>query len=285
MGAQDLPGLAPAGARLSAGREHLEPDPFPGGLFSGLVVSAVAPARRLWLGFPVSLAAHALVIGLLILVPILWPTPLPEHRDYIRALLYDPPPPPPPPLPKGSGLHPKPEPARPVTPDTSSRKAVLTAPIEVPREADELRPESKTPESEQPGSPTGSERGVPEGMEGGVEGGVVGGVPGGVLGGVVGGTGTIPIPVMDYDRPPRLIRQTKPPYPPEAFVRKVEGVVVVEILIDATGRVARARVIQSVPLLDSAALETVRQWAFEPAIKGGRPVATVALAPVSFRIY
>jgi protein TonB len=64
-------------------------------------------------------------------------------------------------------------------------------------------------------------------MEGGVDGGVVGGVPGGVLGGVVGGTGDVPVPEMDYDRPPRLIRQTKPKYPQEAFVKKVEGVVLV----------------------------------------------------------
>jgi protein TonB len=106
-----------------------------------------------------------------------------------------------------------------------------------------------------------------------------------VLGGVLGGTGDIPVPVMDYDRPPRLIRKTKPEYPREAFAKKVEGVVVVEILIDASGRVARVHVTQSVPLLDAAALDAVRQWVFEPAIRQGRPVATLAVAPVSFRIY
>ena len=37
--------------------------------------------------------------------------------------------------------------------------------------------------------------------------------------------------------------------------------------------------------LDAAAIQTVRQWVFSPAIKGGRPVATIAQAPVSFRIY
>jgi protein TonB len=122
-------------------------------------------------------------------------------------------------------------------------------------------------------------------MEEGVEGGVVGGVPGGVIGGVIGGTGTGPVPVYNVDRPPRLLRQVKPTYPPDAFTKKIEGTVVVEILIDDTGRVARARVLQSIPLLDAAALEAVRQWVFAPAIKGGRPVATIALAPVSFRIY
>jgi TonB family protein len=60
---------------------------------------------------------------------------------------------------------------------------------------------------------------------------------------------------------------------------------VLEILIDASGRVVRARVIQSVPLLDAAAVETMREWTFAPAIKQGRPVATLAQAPITFRIY
>jgi protein TonB len=135
------------------------------------------------------------------------------------------------------------------------------------------------------GSPHGSESGVPEGMEEGVEGGVVGGVPGGVLGGVIGGTGTGPVPVRDVDRPPRLLRQVKPVYPSEAFVKKIEGTVVLEIVIDERGRVARTRIVQSVRLLDAAAVEAVRQWVFAPAEKGGRPVAAIAMAPVSFRIF
>jgi hypothetical protein len=42
---------------------------------------------------------------------------------------------------------------------------------------------------------------------------------------------------------------------------------------------------QSVPLLDAAAIQTVQQWLFQPAVKHGRPVATIAQAPVTFRIY
>jgi protein TonB len=122
-------------------------------------------------------------------------------------------------------------------------------------------------------------------MPGGVEGGMVGGVPGGVIGGVIGGTGTGPVPVVDYDRPPRALRTPRPDYPPEAFVKKVEGTVMLEILIDATGRVAGVRVAQSIPLLDKAAVDVVRTWRFEPAVKHGRPVASLAFAPVTFRIY
>jgi TonB family protein len=132
-------------------------------------------------------------------------------------------------------------------------------------------------------STTPPQGGVPQGMEAGVEGSVVRGVPPGGIGAVVGGTATGP--VMDYDQAPRPIKITRPQYPHEAFINKIEGTVIVEILIDSTGRVVRARVIQSVPLLDAAALQTVWQWAFSPAIKRGRPVPTLAHAPISFRIY
>jgi protein TonB len=95
----------------------------------------------------------------------------------------------------------------------------------------------------------------------------------------------VPVPVRDADVPPRLLKQVRPAYPSEAFVKKVEGTVVIELLIDERGRVARARIVRSVPLLDEAAVEAVRQWAFVPASKRGRAVASLALAPVTFRIF
>jgi hypothetical protein len=52
-----------------------------------------------------------------------------------------------------------------------------------------------------------------------------------------------------------------------------------EILIDSTGSV-----IQSIPELDAAAIECVKTWLFRPAKKDGKPVATIAHAPVSFRV-
>ncbi len=58
-----------------------------------------------------------------------------------------------------------------------------------------------------------------------------------------------------------------------------------EIVIDTSGRVAAARVLRSVPLLDAEALRTVRTWIFVPAEHGGRPVVAIARASVAFRIY
>ncbi len=257
-------------------------------LFAGSLVTSEPRERTRWqrIGGRVSVAVHTVAIGLLIFVPIFTPAELPD-RDVMTVLLYDPPPPPPPPLPKGTRLKEEPvelQPPKPVVEDPPEETDFI-APIETPTptEVAELQPEDAISPDDQFGSEFGSDFGVLEGMEDGVEGGMVGGIPGGVLGGVLGGTGTGP--VMDYDSPPKPIKITRPQYPQEAFVKKIEGVVTVEILIDATGRVVRARIIQSVPMLDAAALQTVYQWVFSPAIKHGRPVATIAHAPVAFRIY
>jgi protein TonB len=261
-------------------RGNRSPETEPGELFSTALVVSAPSSRKRGYSLPVSLAGHALAILMLVLIPLLWPEMPPEHPDYIRALIYNPPPPPPPPLPKGSALIEKIEPSKPVTPETHPEKPNLT--VDIPKE-DTLKPEARERDTEQAGSLTGSDNGVAEGMEAGVEGGVVGGVPGGVLGGVVGGTGDGP--VLDYDQAPRGIKITRPQYPQEAFVKKIEGTVELEIVIDSNGRVVRARVVKSIPLLDAAAIRTVQEWVFSPAIKNGRPVATVASAPVTFRIF
>ncbi len=256
-----------------------------GDLFSELVGSG-ARSRRNRQGLVVSLLAHAGVLASVLLLPLFAHERAPEFRsEGLRVFLpYDPPPPPPPPLPLGPGLAPRAVP----------RAAATPAPVATP---DLVAPSAPTvvsaPEPVEPsrdpagGDPTGSLGGDPAGMPGGVIGGVVGGVPGGVLGGVIGGTGTGtgPVPVISPDRPPRALRMTRPQYPRDAFVAKREGTVVLEILIDDQGHVARVRVVRSVPLLDQAAIDAVHSWLFAPAIHAGRPVASLAEAPISFRIY
>jgi len=262
-----------------AGRPY---DPLEADLLQGnLVVSAPRFGKgphMLW----TSLVTHGVVIALLVLVPILWPEEPPDIGNPIVSLIYDPPPPPPPPLPKGRALMEKAEKPKQTKPNDERPKDDFTAQIEVPKEM-ELSPEDLPSDWDVAGALDGSDLGMEGGMDIGVEGGVLGGVPGGVIGGVVGGTGTGP--VMDYDRPPRPIKLTSPVYPQEAFVKKIEGTVVVEIWIDIHGNVVRTRILQSIPLLDAAAIATVKEWRFEPALKGGRPVMTSAHAPVTFRIY
>lgn len=90
---------------------------------------------------------------------------------------------------------------------------------------------------------------------------------------------------QDYDQPPRPVKITRPQYPTEAFDKKIEGVVMVEILIETSGRVSKARVIQSVPLLDEAAARSTCRWIFLPAMKDGQALPATAHAPITFRIY
>jgi TonB family protein len=86
------------------------------------------------------------------------------------------------------------------------------------------------------------------------------------------------------DVPPKLLKQKKPKYPKEAFRNRLEGVVLVEFVVDEKGRVAKATVTESVPGLDQAAVDAVLRWRFQPAQKNGKPVRAIALAPVSFCI-
>jgi periplasmic protein TonB len=253
-----------------------------GDLFDSLPASQSASRRRWMSGFGVSLAGHGVVLVAASLVVALRPATLPPPaRTLGGILLYElPAAPPPPPLPLGRGAL---EGARPAPPPSLPSATALLAPVETPPDAPAV-PADELPPG---GSPTGSAAGSAEGMEGGEDGGRVGGLPGGTPGGVPGGTlgGTGFGPVPDHDRPPRPIHMTRPRYPQEAFVKKVEGTVHLEIVIDAEGRVVDARVVGSIPLLDAAALFTVKEWRFLPATRDGRPVPARASAPITFRIH
>jgi protein TonB len=249
-------------------------------IFTSLVASN-PPKSRVWSGARYSLPAHIAVLLLIVLVPVFWPEAAPETTDYIKALIYNPPAAAAAPLPKGRPLPETKQRPQPTTPDPTPDNK-FTQPQDKPTE-DPIKPEDKVAENMQAGSEHGSDMGIPEGMEGGVDGGVAGGIPGGTVGGCVGCTGDGP--VLDFDQPPRLIKQTKPVYPQDAFIKKIEGQVLVEALIDSTGHVTRTRVIQSVPALDAAAIQCVGQWVFTAAVKKGRAVPTLIHVPVTFRIF
>ena len=84
--------------------------------------------------------------------------------------------------------------------------------------------------------------------------------------------------------PPKLIKQTKPSYPDEAFRRGIQGIVLLQFVIDIDGRVQHPTVLESVPGLDEAALKCIKKWRFSPAQEFGKPIPTVAKSPMSFCI-
>jgi protein TonB len=110
-----------------------------------------------------------------------------------------------------------------------------------------------------------------------------------VLGGVVGGVvspveAVAPVRATGEIKPPKLIKMVQPVYPEEARKAGVEGIVILEVTSDQSGRVASARVLKSVPLLDQAAIEAVKQWLYEPAIIDGKPRPVVFTVTVNFQL-
>src|SRR5260221_8840810 len=79
--------------------------------------------------------------------------------------------------------------------------------------------------------------------------------------------------------PPRLDR---PVYPTEALTAGVEGVVVVQIVINEQGEVADTKVVRSIPMLDDAALEAVRTWRYKPTNVRGNAVPVRMNVTVNF---
>jgi len=83
---------------------------------------------------------------------------------------------------------------------------------------------------------------------------------------------------------PYKIVDVAPPYPPLAQRAHVEGVVILEAVIDAQGRVASVRVLRSIALLDEAAADAVKQWRFTPALLNGEAVPVVMTVTVNFTL-
>jgi protein TonB len=84
--------------------------------------------------------------------------------------------------------------------------------------------------------------------------------------------------------PPRKIADARPVYPEIARTARVEGTVVLEAVLDPTGRVTQLRVVRSIPLLDQAALDAVRQWRYTPSAYGGKPVSVLMTVTIRFTL-
>jgi len=81
---------------------------------------------------------------------------------------------------------------------------------------------------------------------------------------------------------PTKIRDVRPVYPSIAQAARVQGVVIVEARIEKDGSVGHVLVLRSIPLLDQAAVDAVRQWRFTPTLLNGVPVPIIATMTVNF---
>ncbi len=85
-------------------------------------------------------------------------------------------------------------------------------------------------------------------------------------------------------RPPQKIHDVAPTYPAIAQAARVQGVVIIQATIGPDGQVVDATVLRSIPLLDQAALEAVRQWRYTATRLNGQPVAVVMTVTVHFTL-
>jgi len=93
-----------------------------------------------------------------------------------------------------------------------------------------------------------------------------------------------PVRVADLPVAPRKTEDMRPIYPDIARQARIEGTVVMEAVLDPSGRVTQLHVIKSVPMLDQAALDAVRQWRYTPSVYGGRPVSVLVTITVRFTL-
>ena len=93
-----------------------------------------------------------------------------------------------------------------------------------------------------------------------------------------------PVRVGGNIRVPSKTKHANPKYPDDALAARIEGVVICEIIIDPSGRVSDVKVLRSIPLLDAAAVEAVRQWEFEPTYLNGMAVPVIMTVTVNFRL-
>ena len=105
---------------------------------------------------------------------------------------------------------------------------------------------------------------------------------------------------------PKLVRQVRPAYPPEAKAEKVQGLFLIDVVIGKDGTIKDARIVASAPTaerlkeleakkgtpaategdarLAEAALDAVKQWQYQPILKDGKPVEFKATVTVNFKL-
>ena len=93
-----------------------------------------------------------------------------------------------------------------------------------------------------------------------------------------------PIPVGGRIKAPTRVAHVAPVYPAIATSARVEGTVILQAVINERGMIERIRVLRSVPLLDAAAVDAVREWRYTPTLLNGVPVPVLMTITVTFSL-
>lgn len=215
---------------------------------------------------PISIALHLAALLVFLIIPLtanmILPDPAVHLPDYMRVAPMPPPPPPAVRLRSASA---------PASDHPMSQEAPVVAP-------NTIKPEAEPPgETLDVGLPPTT--GVPPGFGSGIQ---VG--PPVVVVPADPPRPSAPVRVADLPVTPRKIVDARPLYPEIARAARVEGTIIMEAVLDTNGRVTQLRVLQSVPMLDQAALDAVRQWRYTPSLYGGHPVSVLMTITVRFTL-
>lgn len=236
--------------------------------FDQVLVAAPRRRSRPWMTAG-SIVVHGVLLAALIVVPLVASVQIPAVQTPL------------PPFAMLAATVPQPEPPAPAPPNTAP--VTSTAPT-VPLEA----PDRVYPEVEPPPVARGlaAPGGIP-GVSGGT--GVVGGLP---TVGAPGGLGEPPPPpqppaprrVGGVIEAPTRVTYAAPAYPAIAQSARIEGTVVLEATINAQGVVETVTVLRSIPMLDRAAVEAVRQWRYTPTRLNGQAIPVIMTVTVTFSL-
>jgi TonB family protein len=84
---------------------------------------------------------------------------------------------------------------------------------------------------------------------------------------------------------PKLVERYEPSYTEEARAARVQGSVLLYVVVRSDGTAGQIRVLRSLdPGLDQRAVEAVSTWKFTPGMKDGMPVSVEAQIEVNFRL-
>lgn len=92
--------------------------------------------------------------------------------------------------------------------------------------------------------------------------------------------------LSEVDQPPRIIRKLAPLYPFSAKRKSIQGKVTLRFIVTKQGKVIEPSVVKADPegIFENSAIKAILRWRFKPAIKDGRAVDVVIIAPVKFEL-
>ncbi len=249
-----------------------------------LVDLAAQKKRRSWLTLPFAIAIHLLVAGSVAFASYWNISDVPEPT--MNVVFFESAAPA---AAAGSAGNPAPKPPAPTPVDKPVVQTEIVQPPDIP---DELPPVDPGP-SDAMSDLVSTVVGIPDGSDVGVPGSDGPGVPGSDGPGNSGmGTVTLeqpvesqPIRVGGAVTKPVEIYRTAPRYTEPARRAGVQGMVVLEAIIDERGLVVDVKILRGLPMgLDQSAAEAVQKWRYQPATLHGKPVKVYFTLTVNFTL-